>query len=97
LCASVVNLTGRGDCARGMKLGATRWKLTPCEVNLSTLDAAAVLEEVARKAAPGEVLAWIPLMNRGDDASIIQRWLEIAREEAELARRGVFAFALMFA
>ncbi len=97
LCAVVVNLTGQGSCARDMSLGATAWKLTPCEVNLSTLDAGAVLEEIAKGDAPPEVLAWIPLMQRGDDPGIIQRWLEIAQEEPDAGRRGIFAFAVLFA
>jgi hypothetical protein len=97
LCAVVVNLTGKGDCARDMALGTTQWKLTPQEINLEELDAAVVLEEIARGEAPKEVLAWIPLMKKGGEDAIITRWLQIASTEPDLKKRGVYALAVDFA
>ena len=97
LAAVVVNLTGQGDCARHMSLGTTEWKLTPRELNLQTLDAAVVLEEIASGKAPGEVLAWIPVMQNGGEPGIIQRWRQIAEQETDLNRRGDFALAGVFA
>ena len=93
----VVNLTGRGDSARRMTLGTTEWTLTPRELNLSTLDAAAVLEEVAHGQAPREVLAWIPVLKNGGEDATIRRWLEIAGAETDLNRRGDYALARVFA
>jgi hypothetical protein len=97
LCAVVVNLTGVGACGRAMTLGTSRWSLVPVEVNLSALDAATALGEVESGAAPGEVLAWIPLMQRGDDPGIIQRWREIVAKEADPKRRGDYGLAVLFA
>jgi hypothetical protein len=97
LCAVVVNLTGQGDCARHMTLGTTEWKLTPRELNLETLDASAVLEDIATGKAPRELLALIPVMKKGDDPDIIKRWLEIAESEKDPDRRGDYALATLFA
>src|SRR4051794_20673844 len=62
LISVVVNLTGKGNCARGVVVGMAEWKLTPRELNLETFAAARVLGEIESGAAPKEVLAWIPLM-----------------------------------
>jgi hypothetical protein len=97
LSAVVVNLTGEGDCARHMILGTTEWKLTPRELNLGTLDAALVLEQIAAGKIPREVLAWIPVMKIVDEAAIIRRWEEIVSQEEDLARRGNYALASVFA
>src|SRR5262249_12478643 len=59
------------------------------EWNLAELDAGEVLDQVPAGTAPAIVLAWIPLMKRGDEAGIIQRWLEVARQVGDLrVRRG---------
>jgi hypothetical protein len=97
LCAVVVNLTGQGNCARHVTLGATEWKLTPCEVNLETLDAAVVLEDVVSGKAPREALAWISVMKNGDHSATIKRWLEIAGPETDIDRRGDYALVEVFA
>jgi hypothetical protein len=97
LCAVVVNLTGQGDCARHMVVGTAEWKLTPCEVNLSQLEAGGVLDEVVAGTAPREVLAWVPVMKNGSEEGIIGRWLEIAGAETDLNQRGVYALAEVFA
>ncbi len=97
LCAVVVNLTGKGDCSRHMNLGSTEWKLVPRELNLETIDAAVVLEEIAQGKAPREALAWISLMKNGDDPATIARWLEIASPETDLDHRGDYALVELFA
>ena len=97
LCAVVVNLTGQGDCARHMTVGTTEWKLTPRELNLSTLDAAVMLEQVAAGQAPREVLAWISLMKKGGEDGTIKRWLEIVTADLDEERRGDYALVRVFA
>jgi hypothetical protein len=96
LIAVVVNLTGKGDCARDMTIGTAQWKLKPCEVNLETLDADKVLDEVASGSAPKEVLAWIPLMKNGSEDATITRWLQIVNAEPSLKKRGDYALARIF-
>jgi hypothetical protein len=97
LIAVVVNLTGKGDCARQVIVGTAEWKVTPRELNLETLDAAKVLDEIEAGAAPNEVLAWIPLMHGGGEDVIIERWLGIASAEPSLKKRGDYALATVFA
>jgi hypothetical protein len=97
LCALVVNLTGQGNCARQMTLGAGKWALEPVEVNLETLDARAVLEDIASGKAPREVLALVSLMKNGDDPDTIKRWREVADPETDLGRRGDYALVVLFA
>jgi hypothetical protein len=97
LVAVVVNLTGKGNCARDVIVGTAQWKLTPRELNLEELDAEKVLADVAAGAAPKELLAWIPLMQKGNEDVIIERWLEIARQEPDLKRRGDYSLATLFA
>jgi hypothetical protein len=97
LCAVVVNLTGQGNCARHMSIGTTEWKMTPRELNLETLDAAVVLEDVAAGQAPRELLAVIPVMKNGDGPVIIDRWQEIAGPEKGPELRGCYALAAVFA
>ncbi len=97
LCAIVVNLTGEGDCSRHMTLGTAEWVLKPCERNLSMLDADKVLDEIVAGMAPREILAWIPLMKKGGEDDTIRRWLEIAKAEPDLGRRGDYALARVFA
>jgi hypothetical protein len=97
--AVVVNLTGQGDASReyewrGAGLQAL---LKPRELNLAALDAGEVLDQVERGAAPVEVLAWIPLMQRGDDPAISARWLDLARREPNRKRRAELVLARVFA
>jgi hypothetical protein len=61
------------------------------------MDAGEVLDQVAAGAAPLPVLAWIPLMKRGDDPGIIQRWKELADKHAERRRRSGLASVGAFA
>jgi hypothetical protein len=96
LAAIVVNLTGAGRSARRMALGDTQWILVPCEVDVETLDAGTHLEEIAAGRAPRELLAWIPLMKRGEEDAIIARWLEVAGSDPDAGRRGDYSLALVF-
>jgi hypothetical protein len=97
LLGVVINLTGRGDATRGCVLGTAEWILRPIEVNLETLDAGEVLEQIASQQAPAELLAFIPLLHRGDETGIIQRWSELVGAETDLRRRADYALALVFA
>src|SRR5262249_28747416 len=97
LIAVVVNLTGRGNCARQAVVGTAEWKLIPRELNLETFDAAKVLDEIEAGVAPRELLAWIPLMHGGNEDAIIDRWLAIASAEPSLKKRGDYALATVFA
>lgn len=97
LIAVVVNLTGRGNCARQVVVGTAEWKLIPREINLETLDASKVLGEIEAETAPKELLAWIPLMQNGNEDAIIERWLRIARAETDLRKRGYYGLAAVFA
>ena len=90
LGAVVVNLRGEGDCSRDM-----RWpeaglvtQLGVCERNLAGLDAASTLDDIEAGRAPAIVLPLIPLMQRGGDEGIIQRWVAMAIAEPDARRRG---------
>ena len=96
LAAIVINLTGTGRSARRMALGDTQWILVPCEVDVETLDARTLLEEIAVGQVPRELLAWIPLMKRGEEDAIIARWLEVAGSDPDAGRRGDYSLALVF-
>jgi hypothetical protein len=65
LVGIVLNLTGKGDATRQCVLSTAEWTLRPIEVNLETLDAAEVMEQMAAGLIPLELLALIPLMQRG--------------------------------
>jgi hypothetical protein len=97
LIAVVVNLTGKGDCSRSVVVGTAEWKLIPREINLETLDASKVLDEIEAGTAPKVLLAWIPLMKNGNEDAIIERWLRIVSAEPDLKKRGDYALAAVFA
>lgn len=97
LLGVVLNLTGVGDAARKCVLSTAEWTLRPVEVNLETLDAGVVLEEIANGGAPRELLAFIPLMQRADEDGIIRRWREIAEAETDPRRRGEYGLARIYA
>jgi hypothetical protein len=98
LTSVVVNLTGKGDSGRlytwaeGRSMGAL-----PFELNIAGLKAENILGQVERGEAPVEVLAWMPLMQRGGEEDIIQRWLRLADAEQDAERRGVLKTVLVFA
>jgi hypothetical protein len=97
LLGVVLNLTGTGNAARECVLGTARWILKPVEVDFETLDARIVLAEIAAGTAPPELLAFLPLMQSGDDPAIIARWREMVGAETDQHRRGSYALAKVFA
>lgn len=99
LCAVVVNLTGKGNGSRVMT-----WRAADVAVvmrikewNLAELDASQILDGVAAGLIPQTVLAWIPLMHRGSEESIIKRWLELASAEPDAGRRADLGLVRVFA
>jgi hypothetical protein len=78
-------------------LGTAEWTLRPIEVNLETLDAGEVLEQIATGQAPAELLAFIPLLHRGGETGIIDRWSELVGAETDQRRRADYALARIFA
>lgn len=97
LLGLVINLTGVGEAARRCVLSTAEWTLQPIEINLETVDAGPILEQIASGGAPRELLAFIPLMHRGDEDGIIRRWREIVAAETDLRRRGDCSLAMVFA
>jgi hypothetical protein len=97
--AVVVNLTGTGDARREHEWRGAGLHLLiePRELNFSTLDAGNVLQQGEDGVAPVEALAWISLMQRGNDPAIIQRWLESASREADPERRADLGLVTVFA
>jgi hypothetical protein len=93
----VLNLTGKGDAARQCVLGTAEWTLRPVEVNLETLGAGELLEQIGVGTAPRELLALIPLLHRGGETGIIQRWSELAGAETGPRRRADLALTQIFA
>jgi hypothetical protein len=47
--------------------------------------------------APPELLTLIPLLHRGGESGIIQRWCELVGAETDLRRRADYGLALVFA
>jgi hypothetical protein len=97
LAAVVLNLTGKGEALRQCVLGAAEWILKPVEINLETLDAGELLEQIADEQAPRELLALIPLLQRAKETGIIHRWSELVSAETDLRRRADFVLAQIFA
>ncbi len=98
--AVVVNLTGRGDTSRDLRLGRTgvHTCLEVVEVNPSTHRADTTLEAIALGELPRCILPWLPLMQGGDDVDILNRWKEIAAGEPDATRRGDYGgLAIVFA
>ncbi len=97
LLAIVLNLTGVGDAARQCVISTAEWTLRPIEINLETLDAGALLDQIESGTAPRELLPFIPLMKRGEENGIIQRWRQLAHAETDLQRRSGYALTRLFA
>jgi hypothetical protein len=96
--SAVVNLTGVGRTARRMVWGeGAGTSLEPSEWDLETLDAGTILDQITAEQAPRALLVWIPLMKRGAEAAIMQRWLEIAAKETDPQWRSDLALAVLFA
>ena len=98
--ALVVNLTGRGDTARDLRLGRTglRTCLRVAERNVATEDAGRTLRGIKAGRIARCVLAMIPLMQGGADPGIISQWRPLAEAEPDAGRRGDYGgLALVFA
>lgn len=97
LIAIVVNLTGRGNSGHHTAVGDAVWTLRPREIDVESLDAEAVMDQVESGAAPMELLALIPLMKNGGEEATMKRWHGLVSAEPDLRRRGDCALALVFA
>jgi hypothetical protein len=98
--AAVVNLTGRGRTSATMTLRRTgiQTGLEVVERNLCDENASALLDAIAGGGASRCLLPWIPLMLGGEEAGIIQRWIELASQETNSRLRGDYGgLALVFA
>jgi len=69
--AVVVNLTGRGQTARDMRLEEMHTLLKPIERDLADADAAAVLQGIAAGSVARCLLPWILLMRGADESAIL--------------------------
>jgi hypothetical protein len=75
-----------------------RTSLEVVERNLCDEYAAGVLEAIAEGKISRCLFPWIPLMQGGDEAGIIQRWIELASQESESRLRADYGgLALVFA
>ena len=96
--ACAMNLTGRGQTARDMRLGEMRTLLQPVERDLADADAAAVLQGIVAGSVARCLLPWIPLMRGADEAAILEQWQELAAAETDAQRRADYGgLALVFA
>jgi hypothetical protein len=72
--------------------------LVPIERNLCDEGATATLMSIAAGTTARCLLPWIPLVQGGGKASIIERWIELALAEPDNQRRSEYAgLALVFA
>jgi hypothetical protein len=98
--AVVVNLTGQGSTARVMDWpeAGLSTRLGVVERNLALEKAGAVLAAVGAGEASRVVLPFVPLMQGGGEAGIIQEWLRLASAEPDGRRRADYGgLALVFA
>jgi hypothetical protein len=97
--AVVINLTGKGQAQRDLEWrgAGLHLLLQPREWSLEEVDAGQTLDEVENGEAPREILVWLPLMKRGSEPGMIERWLELAGQETDRQRRGDLALAQVFA
>ena len=95
----VVNLRGRGQCSRRMKLSGTKLltALGVVECNLSRLSAAKTLRRIEAGKAPAAVLPWIPLFQGGDEPGIIAEWVRVAESQTDAELRGAIPLTQYFA
>ena len=92
LVASVVNLTGTtqslpASLAFEFPIDKLGLSLAVKERHLATEDAGVTLEKIATGTTTMSILAFVPLMTGGGEASIIQRWLEVAATEPDHRKR----------
>ncbi len=94
----VVTLTGEGYASQDIRFAGLQTCLNLGDCNLSTKDAAAILDGIAAGSTARCLLPWIPLMRGGADAGIIARWKEVAGAETNVRLRGTYgALAEVFA
>jgi hypothetical protein len=100
LGAAVINLTGRGNCSQEMRWPKAQLITQLCVVerNLEFENADEMLEGVESGSWPKSLLPFIPLMIRGDEPAIIERWIALVGAESDLHLRTDYAaIALIFA
>src|SRR5207247_752149 len=97
--AIVGQLAGNGRASQAMRLARTRARteLGVVERNVHELLAEDVVAGVAEGRVPRLALVWLPLMQNGGEAGIIQRWLELARAEPDKEKRNGLGLATVFA
>jgi hypothetical protein len=98
--AVVVNLTGQGSTAREMDWpeAGLSTRLGVVERNLAQEEAGAVLAAVGAGEVSRVVLPFVPLMQGGGEAAIIQEWVRLASAEPDGRRRADYGgLALVFA
>jgi hypothetical protein len=97
----LILLTGnRRDLELQMRLPGTDiglgWKAKT--MSLAREQAAATLERIGRGELGKSVLPWVPLMAGGGEATVVQEWVRLAKEEPDSQRRSDYAgLALVFA
>ncbi len=93
LGAMVFNLTGTGDASRDMRWPEAGFgtQLAVVERNLASEDADTLLAGIEGGKWSRGVLPWLPLMTRGDDSGIIDRWKKLAEAEPDFRRKADLA------
>lgn len=100
VAAVVVNLTGRGNTSRDLRLARTglRTCLQVAERNLVTESAAGTLQGIETGRITRYLLGLIPLMQGGAEPGIIRQWRRLAEAEPDAGRRADYGgMALLFA
>jgi hypothetical protein len=98
--AAVINLTGTAQTSRDMVPVGTglRTCLAVAERNLRDQVASEALLRIAEGRLARCLLPFVPLMQGGAEASIIERWKQLAQAEPDARRRADYAgLALVFA
>ena len=98
--AAVINLTGTAQTSRDIVPAGTspRTCLAVAERNLREQVADEALIRIAEGWVARCLLPFIPLMQGGAEASIIERWMQLAQAEPDARRRADYAgLALVFA
>jgi hypothetical protein len=99
LGAVVVHLTGTAPVQHRSAWDAagTAFVVQPRVVHLASLSAARVLDEIAADETPFAVLGLIPLLQGGDDAMVVERWLAVAERVPTDLRPVIADAARLFA
>lgn len=84
LLGVVVNLIGGGTASRSMVWSPqAHTTLHVCQWNMASENASALLDSVTANQVPRAALVFAPLMQRGGESGIIERWLELANAETD--------------